>query len=583
MTASLIAVLLAACAIGCGMGYWYSQHRSRVRWVPANERAAIENEVESLRDEIWELKEQEAAREKAEAANEAKTRFLATVSHEMRTPLNGILGMAELLAQPNLSAEQQSYVKAIDTSGKALASLIDEILDFAKIESGRIELLAEPFEISALVEGVAELLAPRAQGKGLEIATALAPDLPQSLIGDPARLRQVMLNLAGNAVKFTQSGGVGVRTSWKLPGLLRVEISDTGPGIAPGQQSVIFDEFEQADGSSSRSHEGTGLGLAISRRIIESMGGQLRLEASGPNGSTFAFEVPLTAAEPAKRNADTSHDLAGHQVLIVAKSPFEAPFMGERLDLAGAAVLRAQGEQEAMDMLRRTAHFNIVIVDCALGEDVTQRIATAAREAGVARSLVLFSPFERRAFGQKTMQEFDGWLVKPVRAASLLQRLTGTATDAVATLAEQDHQEEPVAAVDGSFHVLVAEDNDINALIACKHLERMGASITRAKDGADVLEKVGQSFTGALPKFALILMDIRMPQMDGIEATRRIRALEKDAGRGAVRIIALTANAFEEDRRACLDAGIDEFLTKPVNYEGLAKAVLPASDETRSA
>ncbi|MCC2097001.1 MAG: response regulator, partial [Hyphomicrobiales bacterium] len=449
-----------------------------------------------------------------------------------------------------------------------------------KIEAGRIELLSEPFDATALVEGVAELLAPRAQGKGLEIATAIDAGMPAKLIGDPVRLRQVLLNLAGNAVKFTENGGVGIRAVWKTPGLFRVEISDTGPGIPVSRQSAIFNEFEQADGSSSRRHEGTGLGLSISRRLVESMGGQLNLEKSSPEGSVFAFELPLMAVTSGAV-AEKGENLSGRQVLIVAKSPFEGPYMGERLDAAGAAVLRAQGEEEAMDMLKRTASFDIVIVDCALGEEATQRIAGAARAAGVARSLVLFSPFERRTVGQKTMQEFDGWLVKPVRAVSLLQRLIDKTPQPEPDLKKTEAPRE-VSATE-PFHVLVAEDNDINALIACKHLERMGAIPTRARDGIEALDFAHQSFTGERPKFTLILMDIRMPQLDGVEATRRIRALEKENARQPLRIIALTANAFEEDRRACIEAGIDQFLTKPVDFDGLSSAVLPAEDSTRIA
>ncbi len=578
-----IAALAASSALmtAFAAGYWLCQHRARTQWVPANERTVFEAELENLRDEIWELKEEEAAREKAEAQNEAKTRFLATVSHEMRTPLNGILGMAELISQPGLTAEQTSYVEAISTSGKALASLIDEILDFAKIEAGKIELLAEPFDATLLVEGVAELLAPRAQGKGLEIATSVATDLPRRLIGDAARLRQVLINLAGNAVKFTETGGVGLRASWKSPGLIRFEISDTGPGIPLARQVAIFDEFEQADGSSSRSHEGTGLGLAISRRIVASMGGNLRLEKSTGEGSVFAFELPLPAAASVTGEEKASIGLDGRKVLIVAKSPFEAPYMGERLDAAGAAVLRADGEAEALDMLKRTAAFDIVIVDCALGEEVTQRLAVAARNAGVARSLVLFSPFERRAFGQKTMREFDGWLVKPVRGVSLLERLSDRVMKPEPAPQKQAAVEEPLAL--NAFHVLVAEDNDINALIAAKHLERMGASVVRAKDGAEAVAMFEASKAGRTQAFSLILMDIRMPGIDGIEATKRIRAIEKEGGHAPVRILALTANAFEEDRRACLAAGIDEFLTKPVDYERLAAVVLDEPQTHRSA
>lgn len=564
----------AALATAFAGGYWISSRRRRVLNVSSSERAELEAELESLRDDIWELKEEEAAREKAEAANEAKTRFLATVSHEMRTPLNGILGMAELISQPGLSAEQISYVEAIQTSGKSLASLIDEILDFAKIEAGKIELLAEPFDVVALVEGVAEILAPRAQGKGLEIATSICPNLPHMLIGDAARLRQVLINLAGNAVKFTETGGVGVRAFLTDAGLVRFEISDTGPGIPQELHGTVFEEFEQVDGSSSRRHDGSGLGLAISRRIVTSMGGHLNLDHSTPEGSVFAFELPLPKAGhmagTVNAKEPTSPGLEGCQVMIVAKSPFEAPYMGERLDAAGAAVLRAEGESQAMDMLSRGARFDVVIVDCALGEDVTQRLAAAARAAGVSRSLVLFSPFERRAFGKKTMQEFDGWLVKPVRAGSLLQRLS----DEVQQPDIHEEVEIPeIAPVQGEFHALIAEDNEINALIATKHLERLGAHVAHARDGLEAVEMVRASLAGEGPVYSLVLMDIRMPNLDGVAATRKIRALEQEAGAQPLRILALTANAFDEDRRACLEAGIDEFLTKPVDFARIAQAV----------
>lgn len=575
-------------ALGFAAGYWLDQHRWRKTWVTANERLKFEAELEALRDEIWELKEEEAAKEKAEAANEAKTRFLATVSHEMRTPLNGILGMAELISQPGLSAEQTSYLEAIQTSGKALSSLIDEILDFSKIEAGKIELISESFDLVALVEGVAEILAPRAQGRGLEIATIIDSELPRYLTGDEARLRQVLINLAGNAVKFTEKGGVGLRADLRGPGLVRFEISDTGPGIPLALQATIFEEFEQADGSSSRRHEGSGLGLAISRRIVSSMGGSLKLERSGVEGSVFAFELQLPAAshQPALAQENQSagagfrtSGLSGCQVLIVARSPFEGPYMGERLDGAGAAVLRANSEDQAMDMLSRGARFDVVIVDCALGEDVTQRLAAAARAAGVPRSLVLFSPFERRAFGQNTMREFDGWLVKPVRTGSLLQRLTD-ATPQVEPDVEESSVPEPSTQ---TFQALIAEDNDINALIARKHLERLGAEVTHALDGVQAVEAVRACLAGERPPFTVVLMDIRMPNLDGIDATRRIRALEREFGSTPMRILALTANAFDEDRRACLDAGIDEFLTKPVDFARIAKAVMGEQDAPQSA
>lgn len=407
--------VVAALIVGFAFGRRLAFAESR-----SDTLATTVRECERLRDEVWELKAAAAAGERAEAASEAKSRFLATVSHEICTPLNGILGMTDLLSSMPLEAEAQSYLAAIRTSGVALTNLIDEILDFSRIEAGRLDLESAPFEIAPLVEGVIELLAPRAQGKGIEIAAAIAADVPARVTGDAARLRQILINLAGNAVKFTEAGGVGLRVEAGFGGALVFRVEDTGPGVPEGRRAAIFDEFERGDGSASAAHGGAGLGLAISRALAKLMGGALELEKSDAAGSTFILTLPLEAEPVASKD---SRSLEGRRALIVAHSRFEAPYLGERLAAVGATVERAEGEDEAMLSLAQNAAPEVVIVDCALGERAARRIADAARAAHAGRTLVLVSPFERRTIGQNVLGAFDGWLVKPVRHASLLARL----------------------------------------------------------------------------------------------------------------------------------------------------------------
>lgn len=554
--AALLAVLAAA-----------GLRALRARWRRAAE-AEIEAKIEALRDEIWELRAAAAARDKAEAASLAKSRFLATVSHEIRTPLNGILGLAQLLAMTRLDAEQASYVEAIGDCSRSLAQLIDDILDFSKIEAGKLDLRREPFALAPLVEGVVELLAPRAQGKNLEIASLIAADAPAELAGDAARLRQVLVNLIGNAVNFTQVGGVGVRVAPDGAGGLLFEIEDTGPGIPAAARESIFEEFEQGDASATRPHGGAGLGLAISRRLVERMGGKLEIARTSPRGTTFAFTLP---AAPASAGADSAAlgRLLGRRALIVARSVFEAPFLAKSLQSAGADAEIATGEAEGLALLSGALapRFDAVIVDCALGEAATQRLAQAARAARAMRVFLLFSPLERRAFGDAALRHFDGWLVKPVRAASLIARLSPRAPDAPKALAA-----EPAAALAG-LSILLAEDNEINALIVSRHLAKLGASVTRATNGARAVELAAAAIDGAAARFDVIVMDLFMPELDGLEATRRIRVAEARGGARRTPILALTASAREEDERAARCAGVDAVLTKPVELAALARTI----------
>ena len=526
----------------------------------------FEEELDRLHDEVWELREAAAARDRAEAANEAKSRFLASVSHEVRTPLNGILGMAELLDGSRLDAEQQTYVAAIRSSGSALASLIDEILDLAKIEAGKVELADDRFDLIALVEGVVELLAPRAQGKSLEIAATLAADVPRHVVGDPVRLRQILLNIAGNAVKFTERGGIGLRVVCADAGQIQIEIVDTGPGVPADKRAAIFEDFEQAGDDVTRRHGGTGLGLAISKRLAERMGGSLTLEPTPPGeGSRFSIELPLPAADAPSIEASPQTRLDGRRVLIAADAPFEAQFLRERLEEAGASVIRVDGLDDGLDRLAAEAPFDLVLVDCALGDDATRALGEGARAAGAGKLIVLFSPYERRSFGQPTAQGFDGWLVKPVRKRSLFALI---GADKPASVVAPTTLDAPL----GRLSVLLAEDNEINALLATRHLQRLGATVTHAPDGLTALTLAETALDAGTPFDAMVL-DVRMPGLDGIELARRIRLAESAHQGRPSRLIALSADLVDAERRSASLAGIDECLGKPISFARLERAL----------
>jgi signal transduction histidine kinase/CheY-like chemotaxis protein len=532
-------------------------------------RSQIVAENDGLRDELWRLKEATSARDRAEAASEAKSRFLTTMSHEIRTPISGILGMADLLREAPLDPENASYVEAIRSSGTALIALIDQILDLAKIEAGRFDLVVEPVDLRRLTESVVELLAPRAQSKGIEIAASFSADAPRFVRVDGLRLRQVLTNLAGNAVKFTDQGGVCLMVERGENGAAQFSVIDTGPGVPAERRSAIFDNFEQGDGSHARRFEGAGLGLAISRELVRLMGGELTLADHSGGGSIFAFSLrllecrsgaPFAEVEPARRLPD------GMRALIIANSPFEAPAMEARLEEAGASVGRAYGLDSGLEALKGPRKPDVVIVDCALGSGATNRLAQAAREAGVRRSLVLFSPFERRAFGQTALKGFDGWLVKPVRARSLFERVAWQG-EPVARRASQLSPSPQVG------RALVAEDNDINALITQKALHRLGFEVVRALDGDEALRLASPIAPLESRPFDIILMDLKMPGVDGYEATLRLRRLEAACGWSPTPIIALTANAFDEQRGSPSAAGFDAFLIKPVEFRALASTV----------
>ena len=422
------------------------------------------------------------------------------------------------------------------------------------------------FDLAALVESVVELLAPRAQDKGLEIAALLDPVLPARINGDPVRLRQVLTNLAGNAVKFTRSGGVGVSVTVLPTGAIRFAVADTGPGVAIEHRATIFQEFEQGDGTTTRRHGGTGLGLAISKRIVERMGGVLALADRPDGGSIFSFEVDLSGSGPAASPLPWP-DLEGCRVLVVADSPFQAPFLASRLTAAGAEATLVPDAVAALAHLRHGTRFNVAIVDCALGELATESLAEAARLAGVPRAFLLFSPFERRAFGQSLAPGFNGWLVKPVRAGSLAARLGGRGAFSGPEGSAAAPNTPPGRR---GMRVLLAEDNEINTLVAMNFLARLGAQVVHAADGNGALALALAAMRRDSPPFDAVLLDVSMPGLDGLEVARRLRLAEAAGRFPPTRIVALTAHAFAEDRTACLKAGIDDVVTKPVDFAWLS-------------